>query len=226
MLSFKKVNKFYNTKHVLHDISFEIKQGICVSIIGYSGSGKTSIARIITGLEYQTDGEVFVPKKVGFISQSFDLFENMTVYENITYKPIQIDKKSTETVNTKVDEILRELGIFDIKNASVMKISGGQKQRVAIARCLINDPEVIVMDEPTSALDAVTIKDFVQTIKKIKSHEITIVVITHDLNFAKLISDEVMFVKNGKIVDFMSVADFGNKSKLQPDTIEFVEHFF
>lgn len=225
MLKLSRVNKFYDKKHVLKDISFEINQGICVSIIGYSGSGKTTIARIIAGLERQGSGEVVLPSNIGFISQSFDLFTNMTVYENIVYKPIKIDKRPQQEVFKQADDILRELGIFSVKDSSVLQISGGQKQRVAIARCLINNPKVMLMDEPTSALDAVTIKDFVETVKKVKSHNITVIAITHDLNFAKLISNEVMFVKDGSVVDFLPVNEFFDKTKIHQESIEFIEHF-
>lgn len=213
---------FYHTT-ILNDINLEIKDGEIISIIGPSGSGKSTILRIINHLIRPDTGKVYynnqcitdknaqkIRLKMGMVFQHFELFPHKTVLENITLAPV-VHKILTKTeAETKAKELLKmvdlENKIYDYPNT----LSGGQKQRVAIARMLAMNPEVMLFDEPTSALDPEMVKDILDIIKTIATSGKTIIIVTHEINFAKNISDRILFMDHGHILKFATPDEIFN----------------
>ena len=183
---------------VLNDISFHIGKGEVVSIIGASGSGKSSLLRCICGLDPITNGTVRLGGKVGVLQQHFNLFPHMTVLENVTLAPVLVGGMTKEDADALGMEMLRTVGLAGRANQYPQRLSGGEKQRAAIARCLAVKPDVILFDEPTSLLDQVSKGETEGVIKDLVNQGMTIVLSTHDLDFAREISTRVMFMYNGK----------------------------
>ena len=210
MIKLEHIYKSFHHTTILNDINLEIKDGEIISIIGPSGSGKSTILRIINHLIRPDTGKVYynnqcitdknaqkIRLKMGMVFQHFELFPHKTVLENITLAPV-VHKILTKTeAETKAKELLKmvdlENKIYDYPNT----LSGGQKQRVAIARMLAMNPEVMLFDEPTSALDPEMVKDILDIIKTIATSGKTIIIVTHEINFAKNISDRILFMDHG-----------------------------
>ena len=215
MIKLEHIYKSFHHTTILNDINLEIKDGEIISIIGPSGSGKSTILRIINHLIRPDTGKVYynnqcitdknaqkIRLKMGMVFQHFELFPHKTVLENITLAPV-VHKILTKTeAETKAKELLKmvdlENKIYDYPNT----LSGGQKQRVAIARMLAMNPEVMLFDEPTSALDPEMVKDILDIIKTIATSGKTIIIVTHEINFAKNISDRILFMDHGHILKF------------------------
>ena len=213
MIKLEHIYKSFHHTTILNDINLEIKDGEIISIIGPSGSGKSTILRIINHLIRPDTGKVYynnqcitdknaqkIRLKMGMVFQHFELFPHKTVLENITLAPV-VHKILTKTeAETKAKELLKmvdlENKIYDYPNT----LSGGQKQRVAIARSLSMNPDVILFDEPTSALDPEMVKDILDIIKTIATSGKTIIIVTHEINFAKNISDRILFMDHGHIL--------------------------
>ena len=213
MIKLEHIYKSFHHTTILNDINLEIKDGEIISIIGPSGSGKSTILRIINHLIRPDTGKVYynnqcitdknaqkIRLKMGMVFQHFELFPHKTVLENITLAPV-VHKILTKTeAETKAKELLKmvdlENKIYDYPNT----LSGGQKQRVAIARMLAMNPEVMLFDEPTSALDPEMVKDILDIIKTIATSGKTIIIVTHEINFAKNISDRILFMDHGHIL--------------------------
>lgn len=223
-LKISNLCKKFNNNLVLNNINMEIEKGEIVTIIGNSGNGKTTLLRCLNDLEKIDGGSIYLngskiyPKKkgesynFGYIFQSFNLFPQYTVLENIVlaknllYKDIKRNNKISkkdyyEENKLKALTLLERLGILDKANSYPYELSGGQKQRVAIARALILEPSIIFFDEPTSALDPTLIGNIENLIKELKEDGNTIVVVSHDMNFARNISDKVYFMSNGMVVE-------------------------
>ena len=216
MIKIKNLEKTYGDLKVLKGISTDIKEGEVISIIGPSGSGKSTFLRCINRLEEPTNGEIDIegenivsPKvdinkireKVGMVFQHFNLFPHKTVLENITIGPIKLKKTSQEEAEKIAISLLDKVGLADKKDVYPNKLSGGQKQRVAIARALAMNPKVILFDEPTSALDPEMIGEVLEVMKDLAREGMTMIVVTHEMGFAREVCDRVIFMADGEIVE-------------------------
>lgn len=223
MIEFDHVNKYYGKFHALKDINLVVNQGEVVVLIGPSGSGKSTLIRTINGLEAISDGTLVVDgrnvndkktdmnalrRDVGMVFQHFNLYENKTVLENIMLAPRIVLHKDEAQNKQKALELLDLVGLSD-KQASYPKmLSGGQKQRVAIARSLAMNPKCILFDEPTSALDPEMIDDVLDVMKTVAKQGITMVVVTHEMGFAKQVGDRIVFLADGRILEQAAADEF------------------
>ncbi|MGE7917413.1 amino acid ABC transporter ATP-binding protein [Viridibacillus sp. NPDC093762] len=216
MISIKNVNKSFGNHHVLTDIDLEVPKSNVVALIGPSGAGKSTLIRTINALEEIDTGEIIVDgisihdKKtdinkartnIGFVFQSFNLYPFLTALENVTIAPIKVKGLSKAEAEKRGKELLTSLGLGDKFDAYPGRLSGGQQQRVAIARALAMDPQVMLFDEPTSALDPEMVKEVLDAIRKLANDGMTMVVVTHEMGFAKEICDQIVFMADGKIVE-------------------------
>lgn len=206
MLSVKNLYKSFSNTEVLKDISFELDKGEVAVILGKSGAGKTTLIRCILGLESLDKGEISIDNKIfknskdilslkgdiGMVFQNFNLFPHMTVLENIITAPISVLNQSRESAIKNAINILKTFNLEDKINAYPCELSGGQKQRVSIARAFALSPKILCFDEPTSALDPNSIDNVISVIDKLKEQGVTILIITHDVNFAKKVSDKII----------------------------------
>ena len=207
----------------------EIKKGEIVCLIGPSGSGKSTVLRCINGLETPESGNIYIEgelfdannketyaklkSKMGFVFQHFNLFPNMTVLENLTLAPIQVMKKSKEEAEKTACQYLERVGLLEKKDAYPNKLSGGQKQRVAIARSLCMNPEIMLFDEPTSALDPEMVIEVLEVMQELANEGMTMVVVTHEMGFAKTVGNRVIFLENGQIIEDNNSQDFFTNPK-------------
>lgn len=230
------LQKQFGDHKVLEDINFSVKKGETVSIIGSSGSGKSTMLRCINLLETPTAGEILFHgenvqtssmgisqyrAKVGMVFQSFNLFNNMTVLENCMVGQTQVLKRDKATAKEIAMQYLEKVGMTPYINAKPRQLSGGQKQRVAIARALAMDPEVILFDEPTSALDPEMVGEVLAVMKQLSDGGMTMLVVTHEMGFAKNVSDRVVFMSDGVILEEGTPEDVFDNPKNQR-TKEFV----
>ena len=210
------VNKFFGDHQVLKDINLDVHKGEVVVIIGPSGSGKSTLCRSINRLETITSGEIYIdgvklPEEgkelaklrsdVGMVFQSFNLFSHKTVLENVTLAPIKVRKTSKEEANKRAMQLLERVGVAAHANKMPAQLSGGQQQRVGIARALAMDPKVILLDEPTSALDPEMIKEVLDVMVELAKGGMTMIVVTHEMGFARSAGDRVVFMSEGLIVE-------------------------
>lgn len=219
MLEVKKLNKFFGDNHVLKDIDLQFESHKTTVIIGSSGSGKSTLLRCINQLETPDSGEISwngmtldfskkVPKSqsqaftklTGMIFQSFNLFPHRTALGNIIEAPMTVLKKSRKEAEEEAMELLRKVGLEDKRDSYPHQLSGGQQQRIAIARALAMKPEILLFDEPTSALDPELEADVLNLIRELAEEKYTILVVTHNMGFARDVSDEVVFVNHGTIL--------------------------
>lgn len=216
MISVKNLYKRFGDLEVLKDVSCEIGKGEVVTVIGPSGSGKSTMLRCINMLEVPTSGEIFIEgekvnkkdadinkirQRMGMVFQHFNLFPHLNVMDNITIAPTKVknvDKKQAEAEGIK---LLEKVGLLDKKDAYPSMLSGGQKQRIAIARALAMKPDIMLFDEPTSALDPEMVKEVLNVIKDLANEGMTMIVVTHEMGFAKEVSDWIMFMDEGRIVE-------------------------
>ena len=221
VISAKNIKKNFGKLEVIKDISLDINEGEVVSIIGPSGSGKSTFLRSLINLEtinsgtITIDGETVVEngvyrkpeenreayKKLGMVFQNFNLFPHKSVIENITMSPVLVNGKSQKEAEEIALELLEQVGLSDKKSSYPYQLSGGQQQRVAIARALAMNPKVILFDEPTSALDPELTGEILKVIRDLASKEMTMVIVTHEIEFAKNVSDRVVFMADGYIIE-------------------------
>ncbi|MCT4633916.1 MAG: amino acid ABC transporter ATP-binding protein [Firmicutes bacterium] len=216
MIKIENLYKNFGDLKVLKDISDEINQGEVVVIIGPSGSGKSTLLRCLNLLETPTAGHIIFEgtditdpnvdinvhrQKMGMVFQHFNLFPHKSVLENITLAPMKLKGMSKEEADKSADDLLKKVGLFDKKDAYPKQLSGGQKQRIAIARALAMTPDVMLFDEPTSALDPEMVGDVLKIMRDLASEGMTMVIVTHEMNFAKEVADRVIFMDDGKIVE-------------------------
>ena len=199
LLEMKKIKKSFNGVEVLKDISLTVEKGEVLGIIGPSGSGKSTLLRCATNLETPDDGEIHYEGTFGLVFQNFNLFPHYSVMKNITDAPIKVQKRKKEEVYAEARELLKKMGLADKENAYPYQLSGGQQQRVSIARALAMKPDILFFDEPTSALDPELTGEILKVIKDLAAEKMTMVIVTHEMNFAKNVSDHVIFMDNGYI---------------------------
>ncbi|GBG95828.1 glutamine ABC transporter ATP-binding protein [Ligilactobacillus salitolerans] len=212
----KDLNKNYGNNHVLKGIDFQVKSNEVVVVIGPSGSGKSTLLRCLNKLEDPSSGSIQIdgvdisdPKvnidqareNIGMVFQHFNLFANLTVGENITLAPTQLHKKTLEEAQKDARALLETVGLTDKYDALPASLSGGQKQRVAIARALAMNPDIMLFDEPTSALDPEMVGDVLEVMKSLAKDGMTMVVVTHEMGFAKEVADRVVFMADGKVME-------------------------
>ncbi len=216
IIEFVNVNKYFDNMQVLKNVNYKFMEGTVTSIIGPSGSGKSTMLRCINQLESITDGEILfeghdvtsrnvkineIRSKIGMVFQSFNLFDNMTVLDNCIIGQTKVLKRNIDESRKVALEFLDLVGMIDFRDRKVSKLSGGQKQRVAIARTLSMNPDVILFDEPTSALDPEMVKEVLEVIRQIAQQGYTMIVVTHEMEFAKEVSDTVIFIDKGVITE-------------------------
>ncbi len=223
MIVLENVSKTFDGQHAITDINLVFDKRETVVIIGSSGSGKSTLVRCINNLENPTNGSVLIDGKkltrrnrgklcfkIGMVFQQFHLFPHMNVLDNLTYGPINVIKLSKKKSEEKAILLLKQFGILEKIYSDPSELSGGQKQRVAIVRALMMDPEVMLFDEPTSALDPEVVKDVIEIIAQLKN-QMTMIVITHHIKFAKIIADRIVFMDKGKILADQPADSFFNK---------------
>ena len=223
MIDVKHLYKNFGSLEVLKDVSLHVDRGQIVAIIGPSGSGKSTLLRSINLLETPTSGEIWVDgtcitekgqnirairQKVGMVFQHFNLFAHMTVLKNMIYAPVKTKKLTKEQATEKAMQLLARVGLAEKANVYPVTLSGGQKQRVAIARALAMDPEVILFDEPTSALDPEMVTEVLDVIKELAQTGITMLLVTHEMGFAREVADRIIFMDNGTILEDAPPAEF------------------
>ena len=239
ILQINHLSKSFGSHEVLRDVDFTVKKGDVTSIIGASGSGKSTLLRCINLLETPTSGEILYRGKnvaardvnaaeyrshVGMVFQSFNLFNNMTVLDNCMVGQIKVLKRDKETARRHALEYLEKVGMAPYINARPRQLSGGQKQRVAIARALAMDPEVLLFDEPTSALDPEMVGEVLSVMHALAQEGMTMLVVTHEMAFARDVSTQVVYMNGGVICEAGSPAEvFGNPQK--QETKDFLSRF-
>ena len=199
LLEMKNIKKSFNGVEVLKDISLKVEKGEVLGIIGPSGSGKSTLLRCATGLETADAGEIRYEGTFGLVFQNFNLFPHYSVMKNITDAPIKVQKRKKEEVYQEARELLKKMGLSDKENAYPCQLSGGQQQRVSIARALALHPDILFFDEPTSALDPELTAEILKVIRELAMEHMTMVIVTHEMNFARNVSDHVIFMDGGVI---------------------------
>ena len=223
MINVENLSKNFGDLKVLKNISTTINKGEIISIIGPSGSGKSTFLRCINKLEEPTEGHIYIDgmdlmdkntdinkirERVGMVFQHFNLFPNMTVLENLTLSPIMVKKESKEEAEKYDSYLLEKVGLSDKANSYPTQLSGGQKQRIAIARALAMKPEVILFDEPTSALDPEMIKEVLDVMRDLAKEGMTMLIVTHEMGFARNVGNRILFMDNGEIIEDCSPKNF------------------
>lgn len=199
LLEMKNIKKSFNGVEVLKDISLTVEKGEVLGIIGPSGSGKSTLLRCATGLETADAGEINYKGTFGLVFQNFNLFPHYSVMKNITDAPIKVQKRKKEEVYKEARELLKKMGLSDKEDAYPCQLSGGQQQRVSIARALALNPDILFFDEPTSALDPELTAEILKVIRELALEHMTMVIVTHEMNFARNVSDHVIFMDGGVI---------------------------
>lgn len=216
LIEIKNLHKYFGKNEVLKGLDIQIKKGEVVVMIGPSGSGKSTFLRTMNLLEKPTDGQVYFEgvniadksvdvfkhrEKMGMVFQQFNLFPNMTVLENLCLAPVKTGKMTKEEAKKTAEDLLQRVGLSDKAEAYPQALSGGQQQRVAIARALAMNPDVMLFDEPTSALDPEMVGEVLAVMQELAKEGMTMVVVTHEMGFAKTVADRVLFMADGTIVE-------------------------
>lgn len=231
MLEVKKIKKKFGKTEILKGIDLKIEKGDRIAIIGPSGCGKSTFLRCLNMIEPPTSGKIIfegidltnpktnlseVREKIGMVFQQFNLFPHLTVLKNITLAPVKLGLMDEEEAIDKAEDLLEKINLLDKKNNYPDELSGGQKQRVAIARSLIMNPDIILFDEPTSALDPEMVGEVLDLIKEIADDGMTMVIVSHEMNFVKACANKIIFLDGGKI-SFMGTVEetFNNKENVR-----------
>lgn len=230
MLEVKKLKKRFGSNVVLNDISFNVSKGDIISIVGSSGSGKSTLLRCLNLIEKPSSGDIIfegtslvgkkadlslLRQKMGMVFQQFNLFPHLTVIDNITLAPVKLKLMNEVTARKKALELLNTINLKDKAEHYPNELSGGQKQRVAIIRTLIMEPDIILFDEPTSALDPEMIGEVLDLIKKVADTGKTMVIVSHEMNFVKKVSNRVLFIDGGKVIFDGKTKDFFSSENIR-----------
>lgn len=227
MLEVKNLKKSFGNKKVLKGISFNVSKGDVIGIIGPSGCGKSTLLRCLNLLEIPTSGTIIFEgkkmnyyhnlpatrQKIGMVFQSFNLFNNMTVLENIVLAPTKLDLLTKEEATNKANELLKKIDLLDKKDSYPDELSGGEKQRIAIVRALLMEPDLMLFDEPTSALDPEMIGEVTDLMREIALGGMTMIVVSHEMNFIKNFTTKVIFMDDGKIIEENTPEELFNNPK-------------
>lgn len=227
MLEVKNLKKSFGKVDVLKGINLKIEKGDRVAIIGPSGCGKSTLLRCLNMIEKPTSGEIIfkhkniitsddlykVRQKIGMVFQQFNLFPHLTVEKNIILAPVKLCLMSEATAKKKSNELLKKIGLYDKRNNYPNQLSGGQKQRVAIVRSLVMNPDILLFDEPTSALDPEMVQEVLELIEEIADEGMTMVIVSHEMNFVKKCANKILFIDEGVVSFFGTVEEaFNDKS--------------
>ncbi|MDU7241271.1 amino acid ABC transporter ATP-binding protein [Clostridium sp.] len=230
LLKVKNIKKNYGEIEALKGIDLEVKKGEVVVILGPSGCGKSTFLRCLNGLEDVTEGEIIlnnygilgkevefekVRGTIGMVFQSYELFPHMNVINNILLGPTKAQNRNKEDAEKQADELLKRVGLFNRKYAYPRELSGGQKQRIAIVRALCMNPEIMLFDEVTAALDPEMVREVLMVLLELAKNGMTMVVVTHELEFAKHVADKIVFMEEGKIVEVSSPKEFFENPKTE-----------
>ena len=230
MLEVKKLKKRFGSNVVLNDISFNVSKGDIISIVGPSGSGKSTLLRCLNLIEKPSSGDIIfegtslvgkkadlslLRQKMGMVFQQFNLFPHLTVIDNITLAPVKLKLMNEVTARKKALELLNTINLKDKAEHYPNELSGGQKQRVAIIRTLIMEPDIILFDEPTSALDPEMIGEVLDLIKKVADTGKTMVIVSHEMNFVKKVSNRVLLIDGGKVIFDGKTKDFFSSENIR-----------
>lgn len=212
MIKAENIHKSFAELEVLSDVSFTVRQGEVISVIGPSGSGKSTLLRCLIGLEEINSGDIYIEgmsvkksgkkayQKMGMVFQGFNLFPHKTVMGNLIEAPIVVNDEDKKEVKERAKVLLKKVGLYDKKDSYPAQLSGGQKQRVAIARALAMEPDIMLFDEPTSSLDPELVGEVLTVIRDLADENITMMIVTHEMGFARDVSDRVFFMDHGKII--------------------------
>lgn len=228
MIKVVNLHKSFGELEVLKGINTEIKKGEVVCIIGASGSGKSTFLRCLNLLEEPTEGDIYIDglsikelgkdinrlrQRLGMVFQQFNLFPHMTVMDNVTLAPIKLKKQEPKVAQEKAISLLRKVGLPDKDHVYPNQLSGGQKQRVAIARALAMDPDIMLFDEPTSALDPEMVGEVLQVMQQLAMEGMTMIVVTHEMGFAREVADRILFMDDGIIAEEGTPEEIFNNAK-------------
>ena len=223
LLSIQHLDKFYKQSHILHGIDLDVQQGEVVVILGPSGCGKSTLLRCINGLEPIQEGEIHlkdvgvlgqdlpwdnVRQQIGMVFQNYELFKHMNVIDNILLGPLKAQKRQRAEVEQLADQLLQRVGLLDRKYDYPSNLSGGQKQRIAIVRALVMQPKVILLDEITAALDPEMVREVLDVVLKLAQEGMTMLIVTHEMGFARKVADRIIFMDKGKIIEQSSPEAF------------------
>lgn len=201
ILEMKNIIKSFGEFHAVNGVDFSLTKGEIVAIIGPSGSGKSSLLKCINGLVEKSSGEVILNGTTGMVFQHFNLFPHMTCLKNVMYAPVKVKKMNEKEAEKDARRLLKMVGLLDKADEYPNNLSGGQKQRVAIARALAMHPDIMLFDEATSALDPEITGEVLEVMKNLAKNKMTMVVVTHEMGFAREVADRVVFMDHGKIVE-------------------------
>lgn len=242
MVEIRNLHKHFKQNHVLKGIDLTVNKGETVAVIGPSGSGKSTLLRCVNLLEIPSEGEIRigdftvdarhitketlqnVRRNTGMVFQNYNLFKNKTALENITEALIVVNKMNKAIAGSVAEELLKKVGLEDKADHYPFALSGGQQQRIAIARALAIKPKVVLFDEPTSALDPELVQEVLQVIRNVSKEQNTMIIVTHELEFARDVADRVVFMDGGKIIEENTAAEFF-KNPRQERTKKFIEKF-
>ncbi|EMS7183358.1 amino acid ABC transporter ATP-binding protein [Campylobacter lari] len=228
ILKIQNLQKYYDDHHVLKDINLEVNQKEVVVILGPSGCGKSTFLRCINGLEEMADGAIFVDdekidknykkwtqirQKIGMVFQSYELFDHLNVEQNILLGPLKVQKRKKEEVLEEAKYWLDRVGLLHKLKAYPKELSGGQKQRIAIVRSLCMNPEIMLFDEVTAALDPEIVREVLDVILNLAKDGMTMLIVTHEMGFARAVADKIVFMDNGKIVEISKPDEFFENPK-------------
>ncbi|SKB47686.1 amino acid ABC transporter ATP-binding protein [Malaciobacter marinus] len=230
IIDIKNLHKKYGDKEVINGIDLEISEGEVVVLLGPSGCGKSTLLRTINGLEDIQDGKILldgksihskktdwtqIRQKIGMVFQNYELFPHLNVIDNILLGPTKIQKRAKNEVIIQAEELLKKVGLEDRKYAYPRELSGGQKQRIAIVRALCMNPEIMLFDEVTASLDPEMVREVLDVILNLANSGMTMLIVTHEMGFAKLVADRIIFLENGKICEESKPKDFFTNPKTQ-----------
>lgn len=230
LLEIKDLHKKYSDKEILKGIDLNVHKGEVVVVLGPSGCGKSTLLRCINGLESIQGGDIkFADKSltdknvnwqeirqnIGMVFQSYDLFPHMTVIENILLGPTRVQKRSRDEALKQAEELLNRVGLLDRKDSYPRELSGGQKQRIAIVRALCMNPEIMLFDEVTASLDPEMVREVLDVILGLAKQGMTMIIVTHEMNFAKAVADKILFIDNGQICETAAPDEFFTNPKTE-----------